>query len=319
MIHERADYITEGGESQSVDASTRPFDRRRLVQDNRLMRIIDAHSHILPGEIIAQREAYRARDAWFGRLYADPRQRLANAEDLIAALDEAGVSQAVAFGFAFRDDGLCRLCNDYTLAAARRHPARLISLAVVNPARPQAVGEARRCLEAGARGVGELLPDGQGFALDDGLDELMALLRAWDAPLLLHVNEPLGHDYAGKGAQGPAQAHALAQRYPHNDIILAHWGGGLPFYELMPEVRQALARVYYDTAASLYLYEDAIFRHVAAWAAPKILFGSDYPLLAPRRCLRRIRRVGLTVEREAQLLGGNLARLLRLPADSGED
>lgn len=290
------------------------------MQDNRpIMRIIDAHTHILPEEIIAQREVYRTREAWFGRLYADPRQRLANAEELIAALDEAGVAQAVAFGFAFRDAALCRLCNDYALAAAQRHPARLIPLAVVNPASQGAVSEARRCLEAGARGVGELMPDGQGFALDETLDDLMALLRAWEAPLLLHVNEPVGHDYAGKGAQGPTQAYALAQRYAQNDIVLAHWGGGLPFYELMPEVRQALTRVYYDTAASPYLYEDAIFRHVAAWAAPKIVFGSDYPLLTPRRCLRRIRRTGLAPEVEAQVLGGNLARLLRLEEVVGED
>jgi hypothetical protein len=282
------------------------------------MQIIDGHAHILPDEIIAQREAYLSRDAWFGRLYADPRQRLTNSEDLIAAMDEAGVAQAAAFGFAFRDAGLCRLCSDYALDAAQRHRARLLPFAVVNPTSAGAAGEARRCLEGGARAVGELMPDGQGFSLDDGaLDDVMALLRAWRAPLLTHVNEPLGHDYAGKGAQGPAQAYALALRYPENDIILAHWGGGLPFYELMPDVRQSLARVYYDTAASPYLYDDAILRHVAAWAAPKILFGSDYPLLTPRRCLRRIRRVGLAAQVEAQVLGGNMARLLGLDHDLG--
>lgn len=281
------------------------------------MQIIDGHTHIFPDEIVARREAYLARDAWFGRLYADPRQQLASDQELIAAMDEAGVARAVVFGFAFGDAALCRLCNDYVLEAMRRYPERLIAFAVVNPAIGGAVQEARRCLEAGAQGVGELMPDGQGFALDSGaLDDVMALLCAFRAPLLVHINEPVGHSYAGKGAQGPAQAYALACRYPQNDIILAHWGGGLPFYELMPEVRQALIHVYYDTAASLYLYEDAVFRHVAAWAAPKLLFGSDYPLLAPRRYLRRMRRVGLTAEAERRILGGNMAQLLRLD-DSG--
>ena len=38
-------------------------------------------------------------------------------------------------------------------------------------------------------------------------------------------------------------------------IIAAHWGGGLPFYALMPEVRDALQNVWFDTAAGHLLYD----------------------------------------------------------------
>ena len=278
------------------------------------MPIIDCHTHILPPEIIAQRDRLVAREPWFGLLYANPQQRLAMLPDLLAALDAAGIEQAVAFGFAFVDMGLCRLANDYVLEAARVSGGRILPFAVVNPlAGEEAIREARRCLEEGARGFGELMPDGQGFSLEgDALDGLTALASAYGAPMLLHVNEPVGHSYAGKGAQGPKEAYALAVRHPENTFLLAHWGGGLPFYELMPEVKAALARVYYDTAASPYLYDDAIYRHVSGWAASKILFGSDFPLLAPSRYLKRFRRLNLSAEVEAQILYGNAARLLRV-------
>ena len=47
---------------------------------------------------------------------------------------------------------------------------------------------------------------------------------------------------------------ALAQAYPGLTIVFAHLGGGLFLYETMPEVRNVLAGVYYDTAAVPYLY-----------------------------------------------------------------
>jgi predicted TIM-barrel fold metal-dependent hydrolase len=289
------------------------LDRRSAAIDNNLMLIVDAHVHILPPDIISQRESYCQREPWFGLLYANPRARLATVDDLIGSMDRAGIAQSVIFGFAFVDLGLCQACNDYIIQSTQAHPERLIPFAQVNPAlgRP-ALDEARRCLEAGARGLGELAPDGQGFALDDRilLDPLMDLTGAFGAPISLHVNELVGHRYPGKGPQGLEEAYYLARYYPDNRLILAHWGGGLPFFELMPEVRAALGHVYYDTSASLYLYDDSIFRHVTAWASDKIIFGSDYPLIQQERFLRRIRNVHLAPEALAKLLGLNILRVL---------
>lgn len=236
-------------------------------------------------------------------------------------MDEAGVELSVAFGFAFADLGLCREVNAYVLGAARRYPGRVIPFAVLNPRAGQAaLQEARECLERGAQGIGELMPDGQGFELLDFalLDPLMELARAFKVPVMVHVNELVGHSYAGKGTQGPHQAFQLALRYPENTLILAHWGGGLPFYELMPEVRQALRNVYYDTAASPYLYEDSIFRHVMAWAPSKVLLGTDYPLISQKGYLKRLRVVGLEEDALTRLLGGNAQALFRMGAEGCE-
>jgi uncharacterized protein len=276
--------------------------------------ILDFHTHILPPEVIAARERYLQRDDWFGRLYANPKARLATAEDLLAAMDAAGVQRAVTFGFAWADPGLCRESNDYTVAAVRAHPERLTGFAVLNPVQAGSEAEIARLAGLGLRGAGELMPDGQGYSCADvePLAPVMDAAHALGWPVLLHATEPVGHEYAGKGQASLCAAVQLAARFPANDIVLAHWGGGLPFYELMPELRRTLARVYYDTAASPYLYDDAIFALLAPLVGDKILWATDYPLLGPKRFLERVRAAGLSADSLDKILGGNAARLLHL-------
>ncbi|NLE75350.1 MAG: amidohydrolase family protein [Chloroflexi bacterium] len=277
--------------------------------------IIDCHNHIFPPEVIAQREQYLARDRWFGLLYENPKAGLATADDLVAEMDASGVQMAVAFGFGWADMGLCRAANDYVLEACRRHPGRIVGFACVQPrAVREAVREAKRCWAAGLRGVGELMPNGQGFSLDDLelLNPLAAALVGAAAPLMVHSSEPVGHIYRGKGTVLPQTLYRLAAHYPELTLICSHWGGGLPFYELMPEVRQTLASVYYDTAASLLLYADQIFPLAASLLPGKILFGSDFPLLRQGPFLQRVRASGLGPEALEAILGGNAARLLGL-------
>jgi predicted TIM-barrel fold metal-dependent hydrolase len=103
-------------------------------------------------------------------------------------------------------------------------------------------------------------------------------------PLCLHVSEPVGHVYPGKSTTPLEDYYWLATEYPELKLILAHWGGLLPFYELMNElmkgVRKQLKNVYYDTAATPLLYRQEMYRAVVSVVGPKkILYGSDYPLL----------------------------------------
>jgi uncharacterized protein len=129
---------------------------------------------------------------------------------------------------------------------------------------------------------------------------------------MLHANEQLGHLYAGKGCQGPSEAYELARLHPDNTFVLSHWGGGLLFYELMPEVQIALRRVYYDTAATPYLYDPRIYRVAAELAPQRVLFGSDYPLLRPARALADVEGAGISPEAREALLGSNARALLGL-------
>ena len=96
-------------------------------------------------------------------------------------------------------------------------------------------------------------------------------------------------------------------------IICAHWGGGLPFYALMPEVKKTLKNVYFDTAASPFLYQPQVYHQVSQLVgAESILFGSDYPLLTQDRVLEEIKTADLTGEAKDLILAGNARRLLGL-------
>jgi predicted TIM-barrel fold metal-dependent hydrolase len=271
------------------------------------------HVHVFPPELIERREWYLARDAWFSLLYSSPGSRMATVDQLLEQMDSDGVDHSVIFGFAFRDQSLCRFVNDYVLDAVKEHPGRLLGLACVSPESPGALQELERCLQEGLQGCGELMPDGQGFdpLASPGLARVAGSLVEQQLPLLLHANEPVGHTYAGKGRVTPQVCFSLAESWPELDLILAHLGGGLFLYELMPEVRQTLSRVYYDTSAVPYLYRPEVYAVVAAAAgAKKLLFGSDYPLLAPARYLSAIR--DSTGADRGEVLGGNAQRLFRL-------
>lgn len=279
--------------------------------------IIDFHTHIFSDEMRANRSDYAERDPWFATLYEDPRRRLASAEDVVASMASAGVDRTVVFGFPWRDGALCKEHNDYLIESISKFPEQLIGFACVQPLDAHDARELERCLTAGLMGLGELGPDGQRFDIDSKrlLEASVAVLQRYDRPLLVHSSEPLGHDYPGKGETYPWKLLKLAQNFPDLKIVLAHWGGGLLFYEFMPEVRDALRNVYYDTAASTYLYSFDIFPAAARMIGPhRILWGSDYPLLSQAKFLTRVRDSGLPPDELAAVLGGNAARLLSLQA-----
>jgi predicted TIM-barrel fold metal-dependent hydrolase len=75
------------------------------------------------------------------------------------------------------------------------------------------------------------------------------------------------------------------ERFPDQRWILAHWGGGLPFFFLNRRVAKAVSNVWYDSAASPLLYDAKVWRVVAGLVgSERILFGSDFPLrLYPRK------------------------------------
>jgi predicted TIM-barrel fold metal-dependent hydrolase len=129
--------------------------------------------------------------------------------------------------------------------------------------------------------------------------------------MLIHASEPVGHEYPGKGGITPDVLYPFITGFPDLTVVCAHWGGGLPFYALMPEVKKAMANVYFDTAASPFLYTPEVYEQVSQLVgADKILFGSDYPLLAQSRLLKEIEALDLAQETKELILSANAQRLL---------
>jgi uncharacterized protein len=278
--------------------------------------LIDFHTHLFPPEIQKHRVRYCARDPWFDELYANPRITMANAEDLVAEMETSGVDASVAFSFGWTDPGLIEETNSYVIDAMRRYPGRIYGMAVLQPTvGARALRELERCAQAGMIGLGELMPHGQGYRLSDIelLTPFMDIVRQYQLLVLSHCSEPIGHLYPGKGNVSLQDVLAFLIAFPDIRFIAAHWGGGLPFYALMPEIQRTTAHVWYDTAATIYLYRKDIFPVVAKLVgAERILFASDYGLLSQRRVIDHIKHSGLSPEALEMVLGRNAQRLLRL-------
>ena len=278
--------------------------------------IVDAHCHILPPSFAERREELAACDATFAEILASSSARIAGAPELLEAMERDGVDHAVVMGMGWSDYDVAVEANDYLIEAVCANPDRLTGFASVNPAwGDAAVAEARRCADAGLRGVGELHPDAQNFDITDSatMGPVMDLVRELSLPVLVHCSEPAGHHYPGKGATTPDKVWRFIQNFPENALICAHWGGGLPFYSLMPEVGAALSNVYFDSAASPFLYRPEIYPTVASLVgAERILFATDYPLMRPSRPLAEVAAQPLAESDRRRILGENAARLLGL-------
>ena len=254
--------------------------------------IVDAHVHVFPPHFVSTRDDLIARDRWFELLYTNPKSLLATAESLIEAMDVAGVSRAVLCGFPWSDAGLCREHNAYMFDAVERFSDRLTWLGIVIPADPAALADAEWCFERGAAGMGELNADAQGFDWREvqSLEGIALFCVDRNMPILLHASEAVGHAYSGKGTATPERLLPFIERFQGLRVVAAHWGGGLPFFELMPEVAAVTGNVVYDCAASTYLYRPQVFRSVLDIVGPdRVLFGSDYPVLRMNRFLDRVR------------------------------
>ena len=276
--------------------------------------IIDVHAHLFPETVRENREDFFTDEPAFRSLYSSPRSKLIGAQHLIAAMDAHGVDRTVVFGFPWQRAETFKRHNDYIMEAVARFPERLIGFGCFDAAHPDAPDETARCLDGNLSGIGELAFYQAGLddrALDH-LDPVMNICRKRNVPVMIHTNEPVGHDYPGKSPNTLSQIYRMVKSYAENKIILAHWGGGLFFFGLLKkEVDDVLKNVYFDTAASPYLYRPQVY-----WVAQqvvglgKIMFGSDYPLLPPDRYFEDMRAGGLSAAQIESICGLNAQRLL---------
>src|SRR5919197_321502 len=229
----------------------------------------------------------------------DPDGRKATAEEIVAGLDQAGHQRALVFAM-HEPDGYGP-ANDAVIAAAEASGGRLVPLARVSPHHDDAVAEARRCLEAGARGF-KLHPRSDEFGLPHpAVDEVVALAHERRLPVLFH---------AGRGIPHLGEAVVdLARRYPGARLILAH--AGISDLGWIARDAAELENLFFDTAWWL------VADHLQLYATippGRILYASDMPygpgLTTAFIFLRVARAVGLGPEALRAIAGGQLDRVM---------
>lgn len=207
-----------------------------------------------------------------------------------------GVSRAFCFCLdepdrhpGFRD------ANDRTLAYAERSGGRLIPFVRLD-LNESPLEEARRCLDAGARGI-KLHPRAQRFtATDERLGPVFELASKRRVPILIHGGRGLPPIAAG--------LLALVERNPEVTLIIAHCG-----IADLPELARCMAgrrRVFFDTSVWSPLDLLDFHRQVPP---EQVVYASDYPYgQQPASLLiavRTARAAGFSDAQLRALLAGN--------------
>ena len=278
--------------------------------------LIDSHIHIFSPNMQRNRHGLLLQDEGFRVLYQNEKAKLVGAEEVIAMLDHKEIDRAVVFGFPWQEVEHCKQGNDYVLESVARFPNRFVGFITLPwNSSNEVLKEFERGIASGAKGVGELAFYHQPLRQNifQQVDPLAQTLEQKNLPLLLHINEPIGHNYPGKvDIDFKALQHFIVS-HPKLTIILAHWGGGFFFFELMPEIKKITENVFYDTAASSLLYHHRVYEvALKIVGEERILFGSDFPLLTPKKYFKEM---GMTITSEEvlkKIKGENARRLFGL-------
>jgi predicted TIM-barrel fold metal-dependent hydrolase len=280
--------------------------------------IIDSHTHIFPPDFLRNRQSLLNIDKTFNELYSDSRSKLATAEDLIESMDENKIDVSVVMGIGWTNFELSEKSNQYIAESCQKYPDRLIGFGSIDLSSTNAVNQVSYCSDIGLKGIGELHLDHQLFRIGgyEVIDTVIQAIKAKGLILSIHCSEPVGHLYPGKGSNTPEKIETLLKLSEGVKLILAHWGGGIPFYGLMPEIGKLFESVFFDTAASPFLYDRKIFEIVSSLVgSDRILAASDYPLLEFSRIKNDIEVSNLSNKDKKLLLGDNAKNLFNLSCD----
>jgi len=229
----------------------------------------------------------------------DPDGLRATPEEILDGLDEAGHSRALLFPM--HEPGGYREANDAVLAACAASGGRFVALGRVSPHAEDAVAEAERCLQAGARGV-KLHPRSDAFGLPHpAVGEVAALVAEHDGVLLFHAGRGIPH--LGESVVD------LAREFPRAQVVLAH--AGISDLGRIAPAAAELPNVRFDT--SWWQVSD-LLQLYATIPPGQILYGSDMPygagLLTSFLFLRLASAVGLEPRALRSIAGEQLERIV---------
>ncbi len=286
--------------------------------------IIDVHSHIIPQSYFA---VLTQHDALLEEGFPLPKW---NVEKQLKWMDEVGVKTSVLtlaapqpyFGNIQESRKIIRQVNEEAAHIKREHPGRFLWCATLPlPDVKAAIEEARYVLDTlHADGI-KLATNVRGQYLGaPELDPLMAFLSERHAIVILHPHKPeptnmqvmtqtplAMQEYLSETTRAVANmiSRNVLARYPNLKVIVPHCGAYLPIAiprmkSLTPVMQQAklieeidwernLASLYYDLAGSH--SPEAIQLLLTITSPDHLLYGSDYPYVAPQMLMESLKRM----------------------------
>jgi predicted TIM-barrel fold metal-dependent hydrolase len=280
------------------------------------MRAIDFHVHLpTPDWLDGSMAGYvEAAEAYFRSPVR--RQSLPELAEMYRELDTMAVLLAWDAETA---TGRPRVPNETVAAACREHPDVFTGLGSVDPHKGEAaVAEVARIAELGLRGV-KFHPSLQAFAPDDeSCWPVFAACEEHGLLALFHTGTS-GIGARQPGGQGirldyarPIRLDAVAAAHPGLTVVAAHFGW--PWHMELVAMALHKTNVYIDISGwAPRRIPPELIGELRGRLAGQFVWGSDFPFLAPQRCLDELAGLDLPDEVLAQVLHDNAARILRLP------
>ncbi|WP_423206508.1 amidohydrolase [Paracoccus yeei] len=218
-----------------------------------------------------------------------------------------------------RETGYRRYANEEVAEACARHSDILIPFASIDPARGRmGAREARRLIaDHGIRGF-KFHPTMQGFYPNDHTAyPLYEAIAEAGLPALFHT----GQTGVGAGMRGgngmrlkysnPMHLDDVAVDFPDMPIVLAH--PSFPWQDEALAVATHKPNVWIDLSGWRPKYFPPILvRYADTLLRDRVLFGSDWPMIAPEGWLEEFEALPIKPENRPGILKGNAARLLGL-------
>ncbi|MBI3015903.1 MAG: amidohydrolase [Candidatus Tectomicrobia bacterium] len=242
-------------------------------------------------------------------------------DEVVEDMDSAGVALGVIFGWdAESATGLPPIPNDHIAELVAEFPDRFIGFASVDPWKGKAaLAELERAIgDLGLKGL-KLHPPIQDFYPNDPMVyPLYEKCIDLDIPILFHC----GFTGLGMGKVGgmgiklkyarPIYLDDVAADFPELTLIAAH--NGWPWENELLAICLHKANLYIDLSGWLPKYiPKAVISHMNTLLADKMVFGSDYPYIDPKRWLKGFEELELKEGVREKVLEGNARRILRLP------
>ncbi len=279
---------------------------------------IDVHVHVEQdgkGHLSLDQELMEASAAHFKA--SD--NRTPTVDDLAERYRSAGMAAVVFTVDAGTATGHPPLSSEAIAERAARHADVLIPFGSVDPHRgDDAISQATRLVEEhGVRGF-KFHPSLQAFSPDDPQwRPLWARLEELGVPALFHT----GQNGIGAGLPGgrgiklrysnPILLDDVAAEFPALSVILAH--PSVPWQAEAISMATHKANVHIDLSGWRPKYFPAeLVKAAGRLLRRKVMFGSDYPLIAPERWMEDFATLGLRDEVLPGILKDNAARLLGL-------
>ena len=214
--------------------------------------------------------------------------------------------------------GRPRVPNETVAAACRDHPDVFTGLGSVDPHKGEAaVAEVANIAALGLRGV-KFHPSLQAFAPDDeSYWPVFAACERHGLLALFHTGTS-GIGARQPGGQGirldyarPIRLDAVAAAHPGLSVVAAHFGW--PWHMELVAMALHKTNVYIDISGwAPRRIPPELIGELRGRLAGQFVWGSDFPFLAPQRCLDELAALGLPDEVLRQVLHDNAARILSL-------